>query len=132
MAVTDKQEEWWRGLHLEWDNCPDVRARLRSGGKLLLPHPCLGPGDTVERSIHNCRYNKAILIPALTRWKPYADSSPSIDCLFEEVNKFYKLCLRTDITVADVHADAWALRKLLGLVKAQCSKSNVPQESRKH
>ena len=124
-----KQDVWWSGLHLEWDDCLEVRGRIRDGAKLMLPNPCMGNNDgSVDRSIHNCRFNKHVLLPALRRWKNNGpDSSPSIDNLYDEVAKLYRICLRSDVTASDIYRDAWALRKLMGLVKAQLSKQAVPQ-----
>ena len=129
---TIRQDEWWSGLHLDWDNSPDVRSRIRDGSKLMLPHPCLGISDgAVDRSVHNCRFNKHVLLPALERWHKHGpDSSPSIDHLYEEVSKLYRICLRPDVGATEIYRDAWALRKLMGLVKAQPSKQAVPQVPR--
>ena len=58
---TTRHDEWWSGLHLGWDNSPDVRSRIRDGSTLMLPHPCLGISDgAVDGSVHNCRFNKQI------------------------------------------------------------------------
>ena len=128
------QETWWTGLHLEWDNCPEVRARIRGGANLLLPHPILNSVDgSIDRSVHNCRFNKLVMIPALRRWAEHGpEYSPGIDHIFDEIMKFYKLALRTDVTMSDVHRDAWALRKLMGLVKAQPTKQSVPREPQQY
>ena len=131
MAVPEdhQQATWWDGLDEEWDNTPDVRARLRDGHALLLNHPTLQCDGPVERSIHNCRYNKHVLLPALTRWSANGpDMTPSVDHLFVEVEKLYKASKR-QATVKEMHNDAWALRKLMGLVKAQVTKTHVPQDS---
>ena len=121
------------GLHLDWDNCPKIRERMREVHQLMGVHPSLrgsgeGPAVCVERSVHNLRFNKCVLLPAVRRWKACCpDQSPSIDLLFVEVDKFYKLSLSPKAP-HEVHADAWALRKLLGLLKAQITKQSVPQE----
>ena len=130
--VEDVQTKAWMGLHLEWDDCSTIRERMRSSQSLLGVHPCLrgsGEGPTcVERSVHNLRFNKSVLLPAVRRWKANcADQSPSIDLLYVEVDKFYKLSLSPKAP-HEVHADAWALRKLMGLLKAQISKQSIPQE----
>ena len=129
MAGQIKQDAWWSGLHLDWDDCLSVRSRIRDGAKLMLSNPCLGVSDgTVDRSVHNCRFNKHVMLPALKRWKDNGpESSPSIDHVYDEVAKLYRICLRTDVTACDIYKDAWALRKLMGLVKAQPSKQAVPQ-----
>ena len=125
----DVQASWWDGLCEDWDNTPEVRARLREGNSLLLNNPVLKSEGVVERSIHNCRFNKFVLLPALTRWSANGpEFTPSIDLLFIEVEKLFKVCKRT-ATVSEMHLDAWALRRLLGLVKAQVSKTHVPQDS---
>ena len=128
-SFVDQQATWWQGLHKEWDDIEEVRARLREGKALMLSHPLLKCDGPVERSIHNCRFNKCVLLPALVRWSSNgADCSPAIDFLYMEVELLYKRSKR-EVSAADIQQDAWALRKLLGLVKAQVSKTHVPQDS---
>ena len=128
----DSQMSWWDGLSLEWDNNPSVRERIRAGQRLLLPHPIMNETDgQVDRSVHNARYNKVVLIPALQRWGQHEDlATPSVDYLYVEVDKLYKSSMRNDMTVKEIHNEAWALRKLMGLVKAQVSKIKPPTEPR--
>ena len=130
-ATESSQASWWEGLSLEWDNCPAIRDSIRAGERLLKPHPCLNQEDgTVIRSIHNCRFNKIVLLPALKRWgDQMASATPSVDYLFVEVDNLYKANQRTEWTVADKHQDAWAVRRLMGLVKAQVTKKKPPTEA---
>ena len=104
----EKQISWWAGLNLQWDDDLSVRKRIRDGQRLLLPHPNLKvPDGVVERSVHNLRYNKCVILPALERWAANGpDVCPGVDYLYAEVEKFYKLCNRTDVSVADMYADS--------------------------
>ena len=129
-SSNDQQATWWEGLWLDWDNTPQVRDRLRAGKALVLPNPILQSDGVVERSVHNCRWNKVVPLPALMRWVAHGsgDASPGIDFIFTEVEKLYKQNNR-QVTVSEIHQDAWAIRKLMGLVKAQVTKLNVPKVS---
>ena len=127
------QEAWWSGLHKEWDQCPIVRARLRSGLRLLLPHPLCMSGVTgqenhMERSIHNVRQNKVVLLPAMRRWgQGDPEAVPQVDFLFNEIEELFRNGNPDKASAGEIHKDCWALRKLMTLVKAQLSKVNPPR-----
>ncbi|CAE7802680.1 unnamed protein product [Symbiodinium sp. CCMP2592] len=128
------QTSWWQGLHKQWEETPLLRDRMRKGMHLLIPHPLCRADDKpspdfVERSVHNCRQNKDVLIPAMKRWADNGrDTVPSIDCLYREVELFFQVCHREDLTPGDTHMDCWTLRKLMTLVKSLLSKNNPPTD----
>ncbi|CAE7187452.1 unnamed protein product, partial [Symbiodinium sp. CCMP2456] len=134
-AASDNQGSWWAGLHEEWENTPLLRERMRKGLHLLIPHPlCKDDSkpspDFVERSVHNCRQNKDVLIPAMKRWAAHGpETVPQVDCLYHEVEKLFQTCYREDLTPGDTHMDAWTLRKLMTLVKSLLSKNNPPRDA---
>ena len=129
------QSSWWAGLSKEWDESPLLRQRMRDKDNLLMPHPKVrsskeGQQDWVERSIHNIRFNKDVLMPALRRWSQHGpDTVPSIDLLFAEIQDFFELHNRTDKGMGECHFNCWNLRKLMTLLKAQTSKNNPPRDS---
>ncbi|CAE7419639.1 unnamed protein product [Symbiodinium sp. CCMP2592] len=133
-AVSNDQTSWWAGLAEEWEAIPLLRERMRKGLHLLIPHPLCKDDtkpspDFVERSVHNCRQNKDVLIPAMKRWAAKSpETVPQVDYLYREVERFFQTCCREDLTPGDTHMDAWTLRKLMTLVKSLLSKNSPPKD----
>ena len=107
-----------RGLALEWDNCPYVRARLRKNFNLLIHRCPKTKQDTnhkVEKNIFNVRSNAEVLKPVLRLVRQHG-ALPSVDHLIEEVEALFALhsMVLCNGTARD---QAWAIRHLISSLK---------------
>ena len=148
MADEVDQTSWFEGLAHEWDSDPMIRDRILRGDHLLLPDPKLpsraaSKGNDndkdakdpmrsgyVEKIMANLRFNCEVLEPALRRWSENdRDAVPQVDCLASEVEKLMQICHRPNPGAAYVHMDAWALRRLMTLLKSLTTKPKIPKAS---
>lgn len=106
-------------LHLEWDNIPEVRNRLRNGQHLFLHfdektgaltnHP-------VEKTLQNVRQNRKQLAPVNRRVRDQSLQLPNIDNIIEEMRLLYRAS-KVDCTHDTLYHESWACRRLLSLGK---------------
>ena len=130
----------------EWDEIPKIRDRIRRGDHLLLPDPDqagkasgkVDPKDPmkasfIEKSMANLRYNADVLEVALKRWLDGNPACvPQVDCLTSEIEKLLDICYREHPGATYIHQDAWALRRLMTLLKSLTTKPNPPKDARLH
>lgn len=129
------QSTWWGGLVEEWDEVAKLRERIRCKCNLLLNDPKVdAPLDdfkthelvnkTVERNVGNLKFNSVVLVPVLKRWKD-KEVTPSVELLHAETFRWHQLGMREDACSQRAFLDAWALRKLLCLVKNMVGKPST-------
>ena len=133
MAVN--QSKWWDGLHEDWERDYIIRQRMKDKQHLVASDPdTYDPKDPrneyVEKTMGNLRYNVEVLIPALERWAANDPAQvPQVDCLFAEIQTFYRNWNREYVGAGYIHLDAWALRRLMTLLKSLTTKASVPKEA---
>lgn len=135
----EDQTLWWQGMAREWDEIPKIRDRIRRGDHLLLPDPDhVGKVDDkdpmkatyIEKSMANLRYNSDVVLVALKRWFNGDPSCvPQVDCLSSEIEKLLDICYREHPGATYIHKDAWALRRLMTLLKSLTTKPNPPKDA---
>ena len=132
------QSTWWKGLAAESEDNSLVRSRIHRGNHLLLPDPeAVNKGASeadiekqfTDKTIMNLRYNVEVLEPALRKWAENDPTAvPLVDDLSSEVEKVLHLCNRDHPGATWVHQDAWALRRLMTLLKSLTTKPKIPKE----
>lgn len=107
------------GLHVEWDNVPEVRDRLREG-QHVFRHVDMEQNKVtdgyVEKILPNVRANRLQLRPVLRLMSQHRLHLPSIDSLIEEVRALYR-CSKVSATYDTLYHEAWGCRRLLSLAK---------------
>ena len=120
---------------LAWDADPMVRSRLREHGRLLLKAvpgkttpEAPQPNEAVPKTVANSRANDFVLGFIL---RIMADSPglklPCIDKLNEAIQLLYQFN-KIEASVATIYQDAWAVRRLLQLVKSRLYKPSPPKD----
>ena len=107
-------------LHLEWDACEEIRARLREGGGLMVE----GKGEDIKVVLDNV----GPLQPLVTRMSlTQSRPMPSVESLRSEVEALYLKNKRgqTPEDQPDVIAIAWRIRKLLTYLKMKVRRHEV-------
>lgn len=123
------------GLSAEWDNCPELRKRLRDDSCLFhVPDPAnpagsLKPpaGATIEKNIQTAKINSFVLLPALKKMYENDLKLPKIDEVIPQVAQVYSFN-KIVLPEAVVYQDAWALRRLLHYIKAMLYRPNFPKD----
>ena len=114
------------GVWHEWDQCEDIRGRLRGGETLLHPE---GKHDDVS----GCSLNSSLLAPLLTRMSVAEGRPlPPVDPLRLEIDKVLTQNKRGNIPeeVTDVVKTGWRLKKMCNFIKMKVRRgevSSVPQ-----
>ena len=135
-ADVEDQSAWFQGLAYAWEDNPAIRDRVRCGEHLLIPNPSLSAKakpnapklEYVDKVMSNLRYNVEVLEPALKMWQGgNRDAVPQADALYSEVEKLFALCYRDHPSPAYLHMDAWALRRLMTLLKSLTTKPKIPK-----
>ena len=118
-------------LALDWDNCPVIRSRLRDVSYLM--KQVNEKGDLVdqfcEKTVANLRANDAVLSPVFKLMAVNDRTLPSLDKLMEQIQKLF---VRSKVTYNKhgdrIYQDAWAIRRLCSLGKAQLHRSTWPKD----
>ena len=106
------------GLALTWDNCPEVRQRLRLKYSLLIHHCTKLGRDSnckVEKNVMNVRKNSFVLKPVLELIRTHG-ALPAIDALDEQVELLFGLH-STKLGPGIAREQAWAIRHLMSALK---------------
>jgi hypothetical protein len=117
------------GLAQTWDDCQDVRNRLRNEYDLVVK----GDGNDgisnghVDKNMANVVANSFVLSPILKLMAENGRRVPGIDDLLPEVSLVYDFNkIITD--EAKWYKDAWAIRRLLTYVKAMIWRPAPPRD----
>lgn len=108
------------GLCDEWDDCEDIRTRLRDGRGFFHAEG----GDDVQ----GCCCNSSMLIPLLTRMATLENKDlPGVDDLRDEIEKlFVKNKRGTSAEDLELIVGAsWRVKKLCGFVKMKTRREEV-------
>lgn len=106
-------------VHVEWDNMPEVRRRLREKNHLFMHwdrEQCKLTNNCVDKTLANVRENRVQLRPLLHRMRDNNLHLPLIDSVIEEIRSLYmatKMCVSYDL----LYQQSWACRRLLSLAK---------------
>lgn len=117
------------GLAQTWDDCQDVRNRLRDQYDLIVK--CDGNGvisnGQVDKNMANAIANSIILSPILKVMADNGRRVPGIDDLLPEVSLIYDFN-KVVSDEAKWYKDAWAIRRLLTYVKAMMWRPAPPRD----
>ena len=111
------------GIAEEWDQCEELRNRLRGGGSFF--HP-----DGTTDDVQGCCKNADLLVPILTRMAP-TETKPlaPVDPLRVEIDKLMTKNKRSPANAPEeldaVIKASWRLKKLLGFVKMKAPRGEV-------
>jgi hypothetical protein len=107
------------GLCDEWDQCDEVRERLRRGESLFIAPKSKGADATIPE----CTQNSDLLFPPLHRLFRCQLKLPDISGLREEVQTIYSKNQRgpQDDEIDDA---AWDIRKMLRLIKRKANRDD--------
>ena len=117
------------GLAQRWDDCQDVRNRLRNEYDLVVKddgHGGISNGH-VDKTMVNVVANSIVLSPILKLMADNGRRVPGIDDLLPEVSLVYDF----NKIIADEakwYKDAWAIRRLLTYVKALIWRPAPPRD----
>ena len=109
------------GLCAQWDECEDIRTRLRDGESFIHPE---GQGEDVK----SCCRNSSLLIPILTRMAAVEGKPvPPVEPLRNEIDKIMTKNKRGNAPEEydDIVRTSWKLKKLCGFVKMKCRREEV-------
>lgn len=119
------------GLCELWDADPALRKRVRERSCLILEKPTgseavESPAGSVSKTLDNCRYNAAALVPLMVQMADHQDSVPDISALVDELAKFYGI---HEVVAAPgaLNTEAWSFRYLFGKVKSLTYRETAPR-----
>ena len=113
------------GVAAEWDQCDDLRTRLRIGEPMM--HP-----ETRNVDVFGCRLNFSLLSPLVVRMA-CLDSKPlpPVEAMRTEIETlFVKNKRNSPEDVELIVKSAWRLKKLCGFVKMKTRRQEVSTVSR--
>ena len=112
------------GIVEEWDQCTELRERLRSGGKIISTPAC--------QDITTCVSNAGLLQPLLIRMAGEKDRTlPAIDQLRDELQALLDKNKRgVDAEGTDLQKVSWAIKKLCGFMKTKARRREVSTVTR--
>lgn len=131
-STPERVGTWDMGnLALEWDNCPVIRSRLRDMS-YFMKH-VNEKGDLVdafcEKTVANLRANDAVLSPVFKLMAAHDRTLPSLDKLMEQIQILFVRSKATYNKHGDrIYQDAWAIRRLCSLGKAQFHRTTWPKD----
>ena len=118
----------FQGCAEEWESIGALRARVRQYSLLVI---CSGddPNAYVCKNTANTKLNAEVLSPLLHRMGMLDGTPlPAIDALQEEVKEYFTLC-NVHVSVYAQYQQAWALRRMLQLVKSWTFRPNLPKDT---
>ena len=122
------------GLALAWDNTPTIRQRLRQDQHFLVHYDSKLKRTVykcdVAKTIPNARANRWALQPLFGLMRHNSMLLPSIDRLVQQVQLLYSTSLVTCSGDTAYH-EAWSLREMLTLLKAEGQRCTRPDKPRK-
>lgn len=119
-------DEGFEGVGHEWE-ATDLRHRARSGDGLLVWPEGPDKNAYVAKTVGNVRLNAQVLSPVLGRIAALKGRPlPSIQAMMTEVVAFYTKC-QINTSAALNYQQAWAIRRLLQLVKSCAFRPSPPQ-----
>jgi len=120
-------------LAISWDNCDGVRSRLRENHHLMMhwdPKTSSAVDAHVEKNVGNLKVNHEVLSPMFKLMGANDRTLPNLDRLMEQVTKlFEKSKCRFNKHGDRVYQEAWAIRRLCSLGKAQLHRYTWPKDS---
>lgn len=118
------------GLSTAWDNCQQLRERIRQTGRVVVAKPAEDkkeetPGSVLGRTMANVRHNGFVLSPLLKMMADRRDMVPCLNALAVEIRQVLEKSgmVPSHQTLQD---QSWSLRYLYGLVKQQLYKEKPP------
>jgi hypothetical protein len=109
------------GLCAQWDECEDIRSRLRDGESFIHPE---GKNDDVQ----GCCRNASLLIPILTRMAALEGKPmPPVEPLREQIDELMTKNKRGNAPeeCEEIVKASWRVKKLCGFVKMKCRRAEV-------
>ena len=125
-----------KGLKAHWDNCVEVRERMRDFGRLVLEAPKPDekpevPSAAVAKTVENARFNSFALRPLLKMMSKCRNAVPCIDSLTAEVQDLHA-AHKLNSSFKVVSDEAWSLRYTLGVVKNAMWRQKAPKAAWMH
>ena len=112
------------GLAVEWEQNPEIRARLREKGFFLeLP---VGE-DICKPTRTNATSNAMVILPLLERLKSNG-RLPHLEPLKLEVASLFQKCGVSSLGEKAVYKASVEVKQLVGFVKRRCSRREVTKE----
>ena len=113
------------GLADTWERVDTIREYLRQQDAYLFSEEMQ---ESVKQAV--VPHIKAVLMPLAERMaRTEGAPQPLIDPLKDEILRLYRRC-GAGPTDAQVHTDAWYMRKLLAFLKMKCRKKQVSNVAR--
>ena len=109
------------GLSAQWDECEDIRSRLREGESFIHPE-----GKACD--VQGCCRNSSVLIPILTRMAALDGRPvPPVEPLRQQIDELMTKNKRGNAPEEcdEIVKASWHVKKLCGFVKMKCRRSEV-------
>lgn len=119
------------GIQHEWDNCPMVRARMRTEARLLMhfdPQRKSLTKTRVEGNVMDLKVNKFVLKPVLVVMAQNQFLLPAQAPLEEEIKGFYD-CASVPISNDVIYQESWGIRRCLQVAKRLARRKAYPKDS---
>ena len=117
-------------LPRDWDNCDEIRDRLRDDHHLLRhvdPETGEQTNHHVEGNVVNLKCNKQIVLPLAKLMAENGLLVPSLDRLIEACDRIYKIAKKPR-SPEHCYQMAWACRRLMGTMKSFCYRPLPPED----
>ena len=113
-----------------WDNCSEIRERMRNGQNLVLAvdHAAGQLASCyVDATVENLKANVEVLIPVVTIMQQHELQLPGIEKLISAVDGLFTLA-KVSRTNDHFYQEAWAIRRLISKLKRFTYRTTPPQE----